>query len=653
MIVLPTSNAAKRVSRTRIAPMIEETPSLRDKVREAKSRDSGNTVLMKEFDGGVLLLAGANSATELKSSPIRNLFLDEIEEYPADVDGQGDPEELAEKRTDTFARKKIFKCSTPTIVGGRIDRAYKASDQRLCFVPCPRCGHEQHLRFEQLRWETRKVTSSSTAATGEIREVRAGHAGALERDTHELLDVWYECEAAGCRIDEHEKPEFLARAAGSRRTRARPRQGLQDQRALLAARLVPLAPGGAEAPRGRARHDRHEEEDLRQHGPRRGLRGGRRGDRAALAEGPRRAELAPGADPGACLRSSPASTCSTTACSAACGASAATSSRWVIDRIVIFGSPALERPGKASRTCSARATRTRRHQHAHRAMAIDAGDGVTTHFVRVLRAQVGAHAARDRGEGPGGGGQGDHRQADEAGRELPRPGAEGRRASSGRTAPTRRRARCTRASRSRSRARLRAPADGLPDEFFEQLTSERRVTRYLRGQPRTDWLLEKGRRNEDLDCAGMAHCAAEYWGLRTAPWDKLEQLRNPRQQDLADLLPDLATLRQRSRDLVRNTPIAGGALNTAALNVVGTGLMLKPNPDREALGWSEEQAAPGARASSANGAVVRDAACDVTRTQTFYGLQDLAFRSAFENGDALALLPYARCAAAPTSSRCS
>jgi phage terminase large subunit GpA-like protein len=73
---------------------------------------------------------------------------------------------------------------------------------------------------------------------------------------------------------------------------------------------------------------------------------------------------------------------------------------------------------------------------------------------------------------------------------------------------------------------------GLPDEFFEQLTSERRVTRYLRGQPRVDWVLEKGRRNEDLDCAGMAHCAAEYWGLRTAPWDKLEQLRNPRQQDL-------------------------------------------------------------------------------------------------------------------------
>jgi phage terminase large subunit GpA-like protein len=101
MIVMPTSNAGKKASRTRIGPMIAETPVLRIKVRDAKSRDSGNTVLLKEFEGGVLIFAGANSSTELKSSPVRNLFLDEIEEYPSDVDGQGDPEELAEKRTDT------------------------------------------------------------------------------------------------------------------------------------------------------------------------------------------------------------------------------------------------------------------------------------------------------------------------------------------------------------------------------------------------------------------------------------------------------------------------------------------------------------------------------------------------------------------------
>jgi phage terminase large subunit GpA-like protein len=74
--------------------------------------------------------------------------------------------------------------------------------------------------------------------------------------------------------------------------------------------------------------------------------------------------------------------------------------------------------------------------------------------------------------------------------------------------------------------------NGLPDECFEQLTAERRVTRYVRGHPRVDWLLEKGRRNEDLDCAGMAHAAAESAGLSRVNWDAIERLINPNQQDL-------------------------------------------------------------------------------------------------------------------------
>lgn len=109
----------------------------------------------------------------------------------------------------------------------------------------------------------------------------------------------------------------------------------------------------------------------------------------------------------------------------------------------------------------------------------------------------------------------------------------------------------------------------------------------------------------------------------------------------ADLLPDLATLRQRARDLVRNTPLAGGALETVTLNVVGTGLMLKPNPDRAKLGWTEEQATAWSQAVQSEWRPwCESTVCDVTRTQTFYGLQDLMFCSAFENGDSFALLPY-------------
>jgi phage terminase large subunit GpA-like protein len=154
MAVAPTVEMAKRNSKQRIDPLIEESPVLKELIAPARSRDSGNTILAKEFRGGVLVMTGANSAVGLRSMPVRYLFLDEVDGYPRDVEGEGDAISLAEARTRTFARRKIFIVSTPTIAGASaIEREYEASDQRRYFLPCPHCAHRQWLRFEQLRWE--------------------------------------------------------------------------------------------------------------------------------------------------------------------------------------------------------------------------------------------------------------------------------------------------------------------------------------------------------------------------------------------------------------------------------------------------------------------------------------------------------------------
>jgi len=154
MAVWPTVEMAKRNSKQRIDPLIEESPVLCELIAPARSRDSGNTILAKEFRGGVLVMTGANSAVGLRSMPVRYLFLDEVDGYPLDVEGEGDAISLAEARTRTFARRKIFIVSTPTIAGASaVEREYEASDQRRYFVPCPHCSHRQWLRFEQLRWE--------------------------------------------------------------------------------------------------------------------------------------------------------------------------------------------------------------------------------------------------------------------------------------------------------------------------------------------------------------------------------------------------------------------------------------------------------------------------------------------------------------------
>ena len=155
LAVQPTVELAKRFSQQRVDPLIEESSRLREKVAPARSRDAGNTVLSKEFPGGILVMTGANSAVGLRSMPVRYLFLDEVDAYPLSADAEGEPVALAEARTRTFSwRRKVFLASTPTVKGlSRIEREFEASDQRRFFLPCPLCGAEQWLKFERLRWE--------------------------------------------------------------------------------------------------------------------------------------------------------------------------------------------------------------------------------------------------------------------------------------------------------------------------------------------------------------------------------------------------------------------------------------------------------------------------------------------------------------------
>ncbi len=158
LLVQPTVDTAKRLSQQRIAPLIEESPELRERISPSRSKDSGNTILAKRFPGGQLVLTGANSAVGLRSMPARWVFLDEVDAYPGDVDGEGDPIALAEARCASFGhRAKLFLASTPTITGAsRVEREYELSDQRRYHVPCPHCGALQWLQFERLRWEKGK-----------------------------------------------------------------------------------------------------------------------------------------------------------------------------------------------------------------------------------------------------------------------------------------------------------------------------------------------------------------------------------------------------------------------------------------------------------------------------------------------------------------
>jgi phage terminase large subunit GpA-like protein len=159
LIVEPTLEMARDLSKDRLDPLLA-TPRLRPLVRQASGRREPDvTILKKAGPGWRLALVGANSPSGLAMRPIRRLFLDEIDRYPASAGVEGDPVRLAEQRTVTFADRLIVITGTPTERERGIWLEWEASDQRLWMVPCPHCGYRQSLEWGHpatpggLRWE--------------------------------------------------------------------------------------------------------------------------------------------------------------------------------------------------------------------------------------------------------------------------------------------------------------------------------------------------------------------------------------------------------------------------------------------------------------------------------------------------------------------
>lgn len=163
LYIQPTEKTAEDYSKRRVAPMIAGCPSLRNKVNRAKGRDAENTITMKTFPGGSLTIIGANSPSDLSSKPVRYIFMDEIDRFPVSAGTEGDPIELAERRTETYRHnRKIVKTSTPTIKGvSKIEKAYMKGTQEEWHTRCPHCGEYSYIRFDDVKFDIDKFTDES------------------------------------------------------------------------------------------------------------------------------------------------------------------------------------------------------------------------------------------------------------------------------------------------------------------------------------------------------------------------------------------------------------------------------------------------------------------------------------------------------------
>jgi phage terminase large subunit GpA-like protein len=183
MVCLPGEVSMNKWVAQKLNPMLDETPAVQRALSSTASRDSANQRTFKDFAGGQLYLEHAGSPSRLKSTTVRTLIVDELDEFAANLSSGDDPVAMLDGRTSAFPTtyKRLY-ISTPQIRGlSRIERLYLKSDQRRYFVPCPECGHEQPLEWAGLHWSP------------------------------DYSSAWYGCRECAACIEEHHKTAMIAK----------------------------------------------------------------------------------------------------------------------------------------------------------------------------------------------------------------------------------------------------------------------------------------------------------------------------------------------------------------------------------------------------------------------------------------------------------
>lgn len=193
LFIQPTTVDAKEYSKLRIAPMIRDTPTLRDKVSAPKSRDSGNTILQKTYPGGILTMCGSTEAHALASKPIRYIFGDERDRWALSAGNEGDPWGLAMARQTTFYNAKAVEVSTPTVHNASaIEASFALGTMERWKSRCPHCGEYHEIRWADIRFEY-----ESTQIAG--------------KTTYKVQEYYYVCPDCGGVSEETEMKRAPAR----------------------------------------------------------------------------------------------------------------------------------------------------------------------------------------------------------------------------------------------------------------------------------------------------------------------------------------------------------------------------------------------------------------------------------------------------------
>lgn len=151
LAVLPTESDCRDFTVSDIEPAFEASGALRGVLSDDQPLGERNTLLSRRFPGGSLRIVAARAPRNLRRMTVRVLIGDEVDAFA--MTPEGSPLVLAERRTMSFSDRKIICGSTPTDAAtSNICRLYAASDQRVYEVPCPACGAFQEILWRHIEW---------------------------------------------------------------------------------------------------------------------------------------------------------------------------------------------------------------------------------------------------------------------------------------------------------------------------------------------------------------------------------------------------------------------------------------------------------------------------------------------------------------------
>lgn len=199
LLVMPTLELRDRSLNPRLAKMIDESPALAALVVNASRNKANRGDLLEYGARSRIIKAGANSPDSLRSDHLPYVICDEVDAFPWDVGGEGDPMTLIENRQRTFTRAKTYLISTPTKEGAsRITQQYNRSDMRRFYVPCPHCGE-----YQPLEW------GGKDAAFG--LKFRRAPRPEGEQGADVVTEAVYLCRECAAEIPESAKTDMLAK----------------------------------------------------------------------------------------------------------------------------------------------------------------------------------------------------------------------------------------------------------------------------------------------------------------------------------------------------------------------------------------------------------------------------------------------------------